>query len=76
MDRLLAVGIVGTVLTALCCFTPLLVVVTGAMGLGMAAWLDAVLLPALFVFVALTLYALVRRHRARRDDNPTHGTRA
>ncbi|RMF13790.1 MAG: mercury resistance system transport protein MerF [Gammaproteobacteria bacterium] len=59
---LLKTGIIGTVVTALCCFTPVLVIVLGAVGLS--AWtgyLDVVLLPALALFVALTVYAWVRR---------------
>ena len=30
---------IGTVLVALCCFTPLLVLVLGALGLGVAGWI-------------------------------------
>lgn len=73
-DRLLATGIGGTAITAVCCFTPVLVFVFGA--LGLTAWLgqlDAVLLPALAGFALLTAYALVRRFRsqaAARRDGP------
>ncbi|MEQ8342133.1 MAG: mercury resistance system transport protein MerF [Marinovum algicola] len=63
-DRLLKYGLIGTVLVALCCFTPVLLVLLGAVGLsGMLGWLDFVLLPALAVFVGITLYALWRRQR-------------
>ncbi len=63
-DKLLATGIVGTVIAALCCFTPLLVVQLGAVGLSAAlGWLDFVLLPALAGFAGLTVYALARRRR-------------
>ena len=59
---LLGVGIAGTVIAALCCFTPVLVVLLGAVGLSaMVGWLDVVLLPALAFFVGLTVYALWRR---------------
>ena len=62
--RLLAVGIVGTVVTALCCFTPVLAVPLGAVGLSAAlGWLDLVLLPALAFFAGLTGYALWKRSR-------------
>ena len=62
--KLLGVGIVGTVVAALCCFTPLLVVVLGAVGLSAAlGWLDYVLLPALAFFIALTIYAVYRRRK-------------
>ncbi len=63
--RLLMVGVVGTVVTALCCFTPILVVVLGAVGMSAAlGWLDVVLVPALLVFLGITLYALWRRRSA------------
>lgn len=65
-DRnLLRLVIVGTAIAALCCFTPVLVVLLGAVGLSAAlGWLDYVLLPALGAFVALTVYAFVRRRNA------------
>ncbi len=63
-DKLLLTGIVGTVVAALCCFTPLLVVMLGAIGLSaMLGWLDFVLLPALAVFAGITIYALARRRK-------------
>ena len=64
-DRLLKYGLIGSVIVALCCFTPILVILLGAVGLSaMLGWLDIVLLPALAVFVGITLYALWRRRRA------------
>ena len=65
-DKLLTTGVVGTVIAALCCFTPLLVVLLGAVGLSaMLGWLDYVLLPALAIFIGITIYAVVRRQRRR-----------
>ena len=56
--RLLMTGIVGTIVAAICCFTPVLVVLLGGVGLSAwLGWLDYVLLPALALFLALTLYA-------------------
>ncbi len=61
---LLTTGIVGTVLTALCCFTPVLVVLLTGVGLAAAiGYLDMVLLPALAIFAGITVYALWRRKR-------------
>lgn len=61
--RLLRFGILGTVVAALCCFTPILVILFGAVGLSaVVGVLDYVLLPALAVFVLVTAYALWRRH--------------
>ncbi|MFQ5699378.1 MAG: mercury resistance system transport protein MerF [Myxococcota bacterium] len=69
--RLLGIGLAGTLVAALCCFTPLLVVLLGAVGLSAAlGWLDYVLLPALAVFVGITIYALVRRRRASPSGPP------
>ncbi|MBF2036460.1 MAG: mercury resistance system transport protein MerF [Leptolyngbyaceae cyanobacterium T60_A2020_046] len=59
----LIASLVGTVLVALCCFTPVLVILLSA--LGLAAWvgyLDVVLLPLLGIAIALTIVAY-RRHR-------------
>ena len=62
--KLIGTGVVGTVIAALCCFTPILVVLLGAVGLSAwLGWLDYVLLPALAFFVALTVYAVWRRQR-------------
>ena len=63
---LLTTGIVGTVVAALCCFTPLLVVALGAVGLSAwLGWLDYVLLPALGLFLCLTVWAVIRLIRER-----------
>ncbi len=57
-------GIIGTVVAALCCFTPVLVVLFGAIGLSAwLGWIDYVLFPALGIFVLLTIYALYQRSR-------------
>jgi len=61
---LLKTGIIGMAVAALCCFTPLLVVLFGSVGL--AAWvghLDAVLVPALVIFILITIYAFIRQDR-------------
>jgi mercuric ion transport protein len=64
-DKTLRFGVIGTVVAALCCFTPLLVLLLTGVGIGWAiGYVDYVLLPALFVFVGLTGYALWKRPRA------------
>ena len=62
-DRnLIGLGIVGTVIAALCCFTSILVVGAAVVGLSArVGWLDYVLFPALFFFIGLTVYAVHRR---------------
>ena len=66
-DRnLLGTGIIGTAIAAVCCFTPALVVLLGALGLSAwLGWLDYVLLPALALFAGLTVYAVIRMRRQR-----------
>ena len=64
--KILATGLIGTVIAALCCFTPVLVILFGAVGLSaIVGYLDFVLLPALAFFVLLTIYALWRRQNRR-----------
>jgi mercuric ion transport protein len=61
---LLGVGLIGTIVAALCCFTPVLVVLFGIVGLSaLTGYIDYVLLPALAIFVFLTIYALWRRQK-------------
>ena len=68
---LLTTGIVGTIIAAICCFTPALVVLLGAIGLSAwLGWLDYVLLPALGIFICLTVYAAVRMGRRRSASAP------
>jgi mercuric ion transport protein len=63
--KLLGVGLGGSAIAAVCCFTPALVLLLGAVGLSAwLAWLDYVLLPALLLFLGITAYALLRRRQA------------
>jgi hypothetical protein len=67
-NKLLALGVSGTILAILCCFTPLLPVVLTALGLtGLLGVLynDAVLLPVLAGFLILTGYALWRQKKQK-----------
>jgi len=58
---LLKTGIAGSVVAALCCATPVLVILFGVLGLSAwVGWLDYVLIPALVVFIGITIYALRR----------------
>ena len=59
---LLRAGIVGSIITALCCFTPVLVVLLGLIGpSAVVGMLDYVLLPVLVISLAITGYALWKR---------------
>lgn len=59
--KLLCTAVGGSALVALCCFTPVLVVLFGAIGLSWAVgYLDYVLLPALVFLLGLTAWAAWR----------------
>jgi len=66
--RLLWTGLIGSGVVALCCVTPILVLLLGVIGLGaVTGYLDYVLLPALAVFLGLAVYAGVRQRQATGD---------
>lgn len=76
LDRsLLKVGIIGTVIVALCCFTPVLVLLMGVVGLSaLTGYLDIVLFPALAFFIALSGYAVWRNRKTENlDSNENEG---
>ncbi|MFQ5736454.1 MAG: mercury resistance system transport protein MerF [Thermodesulfobacteriota bacterium] len=57
-NTLLKTGIIGSIIAALCCFTPVLVILLGAVGLAASiGYLDYVLMPALVMFIGITAYA-------------------
>jgi mercuric ion transport protein len=64
---LLRVGITGTVLAALCCFTPTLVIALTALGIKIGSSLiprlDPILIPILMFFAAFTFWTFSRRNR-------------
>lgn len=65
-STLLKLGIGRTIIVALCCFTPILLILLGVVGLSaLTGYLDYVLLPFLVVFVGITIYALQKRRLAQ-----------
>ncbi len=61
---LLKVGIIGTILAALCCATPVLVILLGMVGLSaLAGYLDYVLLPALAIFIFIAAYGFWKKQK-------------
>ena len=63
--RLMATGIIATVVAALCCATPILASLLGALGLSaVLGYLDDVLVPAMVIFIGITLYAIAKQRRA------------
>jgi mercuric ion transport protein len=65
-QKLLCTGAGGSVIAAICCFTPVLVILFGAIGLSWAVgYLDYVLLPMLAMLLGLTAWAAWRVWTAR-----------
>jgi mercuric ion transport protein len=63
--KLIGVGAAGAVVSLLCCVTPLLAVLLGALGLtALVAKLDYVLISVFLASIALVIFALVRRRRS------------
>ncbi len=59
---LFKVGIIGAVIAALCCFTPILVILFGALGISaLVGYLDYVLFPLLGLFLLVIVVALVTK---------------
>jgi len=65
---LITTGVVGAAVAAVCCFTPILAIVFGAVGL--TAWLakaDDVLIPALILCLGLAGFGLYRKRLRERQ---------
>ena len=72
---LLRTGIVGSVICAVGCVTPIFVIALGAIGLSaMTAYLDYVLFSGLAVFLGLTGYALYLRARTPQAETAADTT--
>lgn len=57
--KLLRRGLIGSAIAAICCFTPLLVVVVAGVGLSaVVGWLDYALFPLLFASLGVVAHAL------------------
>ena len=60
--KLVKFGVGGGIITAICCFTPVLVWIFGAIGLvAVVAYLDYVLFPLLAVFLVVVVIGLLRK---------------
>jgi mercuric ion transport protein len=63
--KLIGTGVAGALVAMLCCFTPALVILLGALGLSAyVAKADYVLIPVFVASVALVAFAVVRRQRS------------
>ncbi len=77
-SAVLKTGIVGSLVAAVCCFTPAPVLLLGAFGLSVwLGWIDYVLLPVFVLFLGLTGYGLRQRQRAiaccAGEERPANG---
>ena len=69
--KLIGAAAAGAVVSLLCCVTPMLAVLLGALGLtAFVAKLDYVLVPVFVASVALVIFALVRRRRSCAANSP------
>lgn len=61
--KLIRIGLIGAIVTAVCCLTPVLVILLSALGLAaFLGKLDYVLLPALSVFVVVAGFGLWKQY--------------
>lgn len=67
-STLMKTGATGVIISALCCFTPVLVLLFGAGGL-VAGYLDYILMPALLFFAGLIIYAATRKPETTCAEN-------
>ncbi|MDF1584556.1 MAG: mercury resistance system transport protein MerF [Methyloprofundus sp.] len=66
--KLLRTGLIGSIIVALCCFTPVLVILLGVVGLSaLTGYLDYVLFPALILFLGIAGYAAFRKHQSQQN---------
>ncbi len=57
--KIFKVGLIGSVIAAICCFTPVLVILFGVLGLSAFVYvLDVVLIPMLVIFLGVTAYGV------------------
>lgn len=73
---LMKCGAAGSVIAAICCFTPALALLLGAAGLSAwLGWADYVLFPLLAVFLGLTVYAYGQMRKERAQEAAHAGLR-
>jgi len=62
---LLRFAVMGSIVAAICCFTPALVIILTSLGAAsIVGYLDFVLLPLLLVFIGLVTFAFLKRQSA------------
>ncbi|MCJ8351258.1 mercury resistance system transport protein MerF [Moritella sp.] len=63
-SKMFKTGVLGGIVTTICCFTPILVIIFSAVGLAAAIkYLDFVLFPMLAIFIVLAVVGFIKlRH--------------
>jgi mercuric ion transport protein len=68
-NRCYRAGVGGAIIAAICCFTPLLVIVLGSLGLAAVShYLDWVLLPLLAICLIVAAYGWWRMQQCRDES--------
>ena len=69
-------ALAGTALVALCCFTPILVVLFGVVGFSaFTPYLDLVLLPALIIMMVVSIVSFLRWRKQAKNQSWAKGLR-
>ena len=64
-SQIFRVGIIGTIVTAVCCFTPVLPFILGAIGISrFVGYLDMVLMPLLAIFAGIAIFGFLKQRSA------------
>ena len=70
LGRTFLIGGAGTLVIGICCFTSVLVITLGAVGLSAwLAWLDYVLLPLFLCFIGVTVVGVWLMVQSRRETD-------
>jgi len=64
-SQIFRVGIIGTIVTAVCCFTQVLPFILSAIGISrFVGYLDMVLMPLLAIFAGIAIFGFLKRRSA------------
>lgn len=67
-NNLIRTGAIGSILAAVCCFTPVLVWMLSFLGLAaLISYLDYILLPLLMLFIILLVVGFIRKDTHEKD---------
>lgn len=70
-EKCFRAGLWGSIIAVICCFTPVLVIALGFLGLVVVIpYLDYILIPLLAIFLILALYGWSKKKT--RDDGAKH----